>query len=134
MTRATIITEMHDRLGLLATTAGLTDSEGSYGKPLDVALRALTGDTDLGATYVYNDLLDVFEQAVLRKLLNYYSFYVDTSVGPRKQSYSQVLAAVERRVKYAPISVDNTFDLGDFNPTDTETAFPIDWFEVGSDF
>lgn len=131
-TRQDLIDIMHDRLGLLATTAGLSALEGHYMYPLDAALRALTGGTTIPTdedAYVLNDVLDVFEMMVLKKLRNYYTFYVDTTVGPRKESFSQLLNAVEKRIKESPISVNSTFDLGEFDGYGTG-SFSVDWFET----
>lgn len=131
MSRSEYITLMFNRLGLLASTAGLTNSEASYGDELTAALRALTGDTDItDEDIVVNDLLDLFEQFMLKKLRNYYAFYVDTSVGPRKQSFSQLLDRIEARIQDAPKSVDNTYDFGTLNAYDGTSSWPQNWFEI----
>lgn len=134
-TRGAYITVCHDRLGRLSTTAGLTDSEDSYGYSLDATFRVLTGATDLpdDEDVNFNDVIDVLEQFTLRKLINYYSFYVDTSVGPRRESFSQLLAAVEKRVRHSIIAVDNTYSLGSFDRYDGD-ELAINWFELAEVF
>lgn len=130
-TRIDLINYMTDGLGILATEAGWT-STSYYEKPLDLALLATTGDTVYPpastVSYTVPGIMAVFEQACLRKLRNYYSFYVDTEVGPRKQKFSQLLKSIEARILETPISVDNTTEFKELDPQNT--TYNIDGFEL----
>lgn len=132
-TRLEYIAVVHDMLGVLATTAGLTAIEADYGNQLTAAFHILTGSGDLpdDADVNYTDVINLLELLMLRKLLNYYAFYVDTAVGPRKEQYSQTLKAVERRVVYPVYSIDTPEDFGELDAYGASYGtFDIDWFET----
>lgn len=137
ISRADAITAIHDRLSGLATNAGFTAIEGDYGNALDVALRSYTGDTDITAieTADINALYDLFEQASLRKLRNYYVIKVDTTVGPRREALNQIVQLIDRRIRESPIVVDTPVEFDELDISDSEGyKLTPNWFELGLDY
>jgi hypothetical protein len=138
ITRGDAIAAVHDRLSALATNAGFTAIEGSYGNALDVALRAYTGDTDITVIEDadINALYDLFEQASLRKLRNYYIIKVNTTVGPRTEALNQILQAIDKMIRESPIVMDTPVVLDELDISEGEESFKTipNWFELGLDY
>ena len=108
--RAEIAAAVADALGGLATDAGLsltahdTMTEGDYTGAVDEALRAVRAvDEETGlpdVRWLAPDQVDAVERAALQRMLERlqrrYATMVDVAVGPRRESLSQIAAAVGR--------------------------------------
>lgn len=107
-TRAVLAERVNRKLGALATDAALSttlsgaQTEGSYTDAIDAGLRtigAVDPETDqpdvrsVDAEQV-SALLDAIEREVLEQLQRHYAVLVDISVGQRKESLSQIGAAL----------------------------------------
>ena len=127
MNRQDCFNIIHDRLGRLATEADLAADETSYGYSLDYALRALIGSTDIVSVPVeqYNELLDLAEQEVLRKLHRHYTLLVDISVGPRKEMLNQVTQTVEKLLGPGPVVTRDSLYPALASGI---SIWPIDWW------
>lgn len=109
-TRTELATEVHERLGNLATTdvtyttaASGSDTEGSYTEAVDAGLRAVSAIDKAGRTdvrYLTEDNVDAcvdeIERYMLHKLHRYYSLVTDYTIGPRTERLSQKRDAIER--------------------------------------
>jgi len=108
LSRAELAARVHAKLDRLATAASFSVTasgaltEGSYTYAVDAGLRvvgAIDPETDapdvrwLESAQV-DTALDEIEREMLERLLRYYSTAVDTQVGSRKESLSQVSAAL----------------------------------------
>lgn len=104
ITRANIATRVHAKLTALATGASLsttpsgTLTEGDYTYAIDAGLRtvgAINPETDLPDiryldTALIDTVLDEVEREILERLQRYYATAVDTQVGSRRESLSQI--------------------------------------------
>lgn len=125
ISRAALATTVAARLGGLATDASLTTTpsasgpNGSYSAAIDEALRSLGavnswGDPDI-TTLDYGQVNDATEAAVtalLQTLRSTYALRTDVSLGPRRESFSQIAASIDamlsgsgsdRRIKVMPL-------------------------------
>lgn len=108
LNRAELAARVHAKLDRLATAAGLSTTpagaltEGSYTYAVDAGLRAVGAidpETDLpDARWLDTAQLDTvlaeIEREMLERLMRYYAAAVDTQVGSRRESLSQVGAAL----------------------------------------
>lgn len=108
-TRAQLAAEVHARLARLASNRSLSTTpvgaltEGDYTYAVDAGLRsvgAIDPETDLpDARWLEAASLDVamdaIEREMLKRLQRDYAVEVDTQVGPRRESLSQVNKALE---------------------------------------
>lgn len=107
-TRAQMAATVHGKLGRLATsrsystTPSGTDTEGDYTDAIDAGLRAAgavdpetdTPDVRWLETATLDTALEAVERSMLERLQRDYAVEVDTSVGPMRQSLSQVRDAI----------------------------------------
>ena len=108
ITRAEIATRLLNRLGTLATDAALsatatgTSPEGDYSEAIDDALRGLSA-VDI---YGYPDITQVMPELVqpilqsaftsmLQQLRVQYSLETDVTLGPRRESRSQIALSID---------------------------------------
>lgn len=98
---------IHTRLGVLATSANITDpctALDDYNDALDAGLRGAGAlyqgvpDIRLVDASTVDAVLDGIELAMLQKLHRYWSTKTDFSLGPRSESISQVTAAIDRLI------------------------------------
>lgn len=123
LTRAAVAEQVADRLSELASDASLSSTatgdkpEGDYTAAIDEALRAVGAVDGYGSPDVTqvllsktNDLVESAQMAVLQRLRSRYALKTDVSLGPRRESYSQIAksidemlsgAGADRRVKMA---------------------------------
>ncbi len=108
ITRASLAAQVHDRLARLATDRSLTTAqsgaltEGSYTYAIDAGLRtvgAIDPETGLpDVRYVEPEAIDTVLQTVEREMLERlyrdYALEVDITVGPRRESLSQISRAI----------------------------------------
>ncbi len=96
------------RLGALATDAALSltpassGPQGDYSEAIDEALRAIGavnrwGDPDVTIvrSEQVNELLEGAQMAMLQRLRSSYALETDVSLGPRKESRSQIAASID---------------------------------------
>ena len=125
ISRGALAVTVAARLGGLATGASLTTTpsasgpNGSYSAAIDEALRSLGavnswGDPDI-TTLDYGQVNDATEAAVtalLQTLRSTYALRTDVSLGPRRESFSQIAASIDamlsgsgsdRRIKVMPL-------------------------------
>lgn len=106
--RAEIATRLAKRLGALATDAALSSvasasgPEGDYSEAIDEALRSvgalnLWGDPDvtLVRSEQVNDLLESAQTAMLQRLRSSYALETDVTLGPRRESRSQIATSID---------------------------------------
>lgn len=107
-TRAEIAAAVADALGALADDAGLSSAasgsqtEGDYTAAIDAALRAVGAvDEDTGlpdVRWLEAGQVQAVERAALREMVarlrRKYALLVDTAIGPRRESLSQIQAAL----------------------------------------
>jgi len=111
VTRTEIAERADDKLGGLATDAGLSTTasgdktEGDYTYAVDAGLRqynAINPDTGLPDTRYLepqnvSNVIDAVEAQMLERLENDYAVMTDRVVGPRKESLSQISEAISRK-------------------------------------
>lgn len=109
--RAELARIVHERLGIMATKAGVallptgSGAGGWYEAPIDAGLRAV-GATDRAGrpdvryldTNSVDAAVDQIELEALHKLHRYWSTRTDFSLGPRSESLSQIGAAIDRLI------------------------------------
>jgi len=110
--RSSIAARIEEKLGRLAddrnlsTTSSGTKTEGDFTYAIDAALRMVGSiDPQTGAPDIrwldqesVQDALDYTEAEMLEQLLNDYSADVDLTIGPRKESYSQIAKSLGSRL------------------------------------
>ncbi len=86
----------------LSATASATGPEGDYSAPIDEALRALGavngwGDPDVTQLdpAKINDTIDAAQNALLTRLRATYALETDVSLGPRRESRSQIAGSID---------------------------------------
>lgn len=108
-TRAQLAAEVHTRLGRLATERSLSTtpagalSEGDYTYAVDAGLRsvgAIDPETDLPdvrwlEAASLDIAMDAIEREMLKRLARDYAVVVDTQVGQRRESLSQINKAIQ---------------------------------------
>ena len=108
LSRAELAARVHAKLDRLATAASFSTTpagvltEGSYTYAVDAGLRAVgaidpetdTPDVRWLESAQVDTALDEIEREMLERLMRYYSTAVDTQVGSRRESLSQVSAAL----------------------------------------
>lgn len=125
ISRAALTTTVAARLGGLATDAGLSATpsasgpNGDYSAAIDEALRSLDADNEWGDPDIteldddkINDLIEATVGSMLQSLRSTYALETDVSLGPRRESRSQIAASIDamlsgggadRRIKVAPL-------------------------------
>jgi len=141
MDRATLITTVHRRLSGYASEAGLSADEASYGIWIDYALRTLGLATVVAAVgTTINRLIDTTEAAVMIEIRSYFAVLVDTTVGPRKEAFSQVLKSIDDRIRQ--LGVGPMYVITDHSPpvwneyviqSGDRSSWPMDWWQRGYD-
>lgn len=107
--RAELAKIVHERLGVMATTADVSllpaDDGGWYEAPIDAALRAVGATDPAGrpdVRYLDTDTVDAavdqIELEALHKLHRHWSTKTDYSLGPRSESLSQIAGAIDRLI------------------------------------
>ncbi|MFZ1755031.1 MAG: hypothetical protein WBO46_14980 [Caldilineaceae bacterium] len=108
LTRQGILSVVSARIAALATDAGLSSTasgdlpEGDYTYAIDEALRQVGavnrwGDPDVTAlaTAKANDVLEAAVTAMVQRLRSTYALKTDTSLGPRRESFSQIANSLD---------------------------------------
>ncbi len=125
VSRGALAVTVAARLGGLATDASLTTTpsasgpNGSYSAAIDEALRSLGavnswGDPDITALDYgqVNDATEAAVTALLQTLRSTYALRTDVSLGPRRESFSQIAESIDamlsgsgpdRRIKVMPL-------------------------------
>lgn len=118
ISRAQIGARVARRLGTLATdqslttTASAAGSEGSYTDAIDEALRQIGavnvyGDPDVTrvSPEQVNSVIEAAVQSMLELLRMAYSLKTDVSLGPRKESFSQIAGSLDKMLSGGPAPV-----------------------------
>lgn len=125
-TRAQLASMIASQLSTLASDAGLgrapsaAGPDGDYSEAIDEALRAMGavgahGEPDVTALPLnkINDCVESGRVAMLQRLRAKYALKTDVSLGPRRESYSQIAQSIDgmvsgagsnRRVVSAPLT------------------------------
>ena len=113
ITRRQLAMRVHEKLGGLTSSdvtlsyaASANKPEGDYTSAIDVALREIgaihpaTQLPDIRAADIFDVdlLLDSTEREMLERIENEYITKVDLSVGPHRESFSQVASALRARI------------------------------------
>lgn len=114
ITRVQLSTMIASQLSTLASDAGLgrtptsAGPDGDYSDAIDEALRALGavgahGEPDVTALALdkINDCVEAGRVAMLQRLRAKYALKTDVSLGPRRESYSQIAQSIDGMVSGA---------------------------------
>lgn len=108
LTRARIASQVARRLGDLATDAGIstvasaTGVNGDYTDAIDEALRSVssvdmyaTPDVTRVTSSQVNDVMEAAYMAALQNIRASYALQTDVTLGPRRESRSQIAASID---------------------------------------
>lgn len=128
ITRAHAEQVLTRRLGAILTAAGLDGESGAgtnpdLNDPLGWALRQIgksvavitaVSDTDMTgvSTSEVDKFLDLAELRALETVSLSLSVYVDISIGPRRESLSQMNAGIERRIEAKKKQIAQDYGIG----------------------